>query len=83
MCAPLLVVCIIRCRQSACVRVQHLGQCRSADWGRCSLHNLRYRVARAADRFQTRLACLRQGIGRSDESISLSQTLSDVTDLTR
>jgi len=51
--------------------------------GRCSLDNLRYRVAIAAARFQPEVACLRQGLDRSDEIISLSQILSDVKDMTR
>jgi len=51
--------------------------------GRCSLDNLRYRVASAAARVQPELACLRQGLDRSDETVSLSQILSDVKDMTR
>ena len=50
---------------------------------RCTLDNLRCRVACAAARFQPRLACFRQRIGGSDESISLSQILSGVKDLTQ
>ena len=43
---------------------------------------LRYRVASAAARFQPELACFRQGLDRSGETISLSQILSDVKDMT-
>jgi len=51
--------------------------------GRCSLHYLRYRVAGAAASFQPEFAWFRQGLDRSDETISLSQILSDVKDITR
>ena len=51
--------------------------------GRCSLDNLRYRAASAAARFQPELACLRQGLDRSDETVSVSQILSDGKNMTR
>ncbi len=51
--------------------------------GRCSLDNLRYRAASAAARLQPELACLRQGLDRSDETVSVSQILSDGKNMTR
>ena len=53
------------------------------DWGQMRLDNLGNRVAGAAARFQPRPDCFRQDVGRSDKSVSLSQILSDVKDLTR
>ena len=51
--------------------------------GRCGFDNLRYRAASAAARLQPELACLRQGLDRSDETVSVSQILSDGKNMTR
>ncbi len=45
--------------------------------------DLRYRVACAAASFQPEFACFRQGLDRSDKTISLSQILPDVKDETQ